>query len=262
MKKLKLCLIGNSHLGCFKTGWDAISGAYPGVEMKFYPHCGNYYDMFRVDTKAGLLHVDNDFVRSQFDRLSGNGGTIRPESFDLCLIVGGITAWGGVQGVYSLQVQQQAALDFFESSNTHLLVDKIRKLSSVEINCVHNPLEALREKPVRKVTGYDYLSGISLINEMIGEKYNATLFSQPTITMTKSNTSRLEYAAGERLTGASLVKGAKQEIIDDLVHMNAAYGALFLSEILAKKGIKAKNLSLPKPDGHLPFVQRQNMPPK
>ena len=62
--------------------------------------------------------------------------------------------------------------------------------------------------------------------------------------------SKLEYAAGERLAGA------KQEIIDDLVHMNAAYGALFLSQVLADHGFKPEALQRLKPDGHLPFAER------
>jgi len=94
------------------------------------------------------------------------------------------------------------------------------------------------------------------MDAILAEKYDARLLVQPIETLITPTLSKLEYVVGERLTGASLVPGAKQEIIEDLVHMNAAYGALFLSQILAEHGFSPENLKLPKPEGHLPFAER------
>jgi hypothetical protein len=259
-KKLKICLIGNSHSGCFKSGWDAISEYYPEVEIAFFPHCGNFYGMFEPDFDTRELYVKNEFVRKTFERLSGNNGRISLPAFDLCIIVGGFTVWGGaLGGHYSAQVQKQAAVDFFNTAHISVLIKKIRQLSDVEILAVHNPFAAFRKDRQHSLAGYDPVKGMAIVNELAGRPQNVTVLLQPEDTRDGLFASRLEFAAGERLTGASLVPGAKQEIIDDLVHMNAAYGALFLSRILQDRGFSPKNLKLPVPDGHLPFAQRNTL---
>ena len=254
-KELKICLIGNSHSGCIRTGWDAIKDYYPTVDIKSYPHSGEYYDLFRVHAPEKYLSIDDAFVQNQFEMLSGNEGNIAFYSFDLCLVVGGIYSREFLQNGYSNQVYEAMISDYISDSHVRILLEKIRQISDIPITILSTPYGGRRDK-VAAVSLEKLVADNRKMDAILAEKYDARLLVQPIETLITPTLSKLEYVVGERLTGASLVPGAKQEIIEDLVHMNAAYGALFLSQILADHGFKPEALQLPKPDGHLPFAER------
>lgn len=256
--ELRVCLIGNSHSGCFKTGWDAISNYYDNIEISFYPHHGEFYNSFQVDEKTKTLGMTDEFVRLNFEKLSGNGGIIDFRNFDLCIVVGGISLSSYfTNNFYSKQVIKQIAKDHFESSHINVLFSKIRLISDIEVLLVPAPNSVSRKKVDNHLEpGRDIIH--TLINRSILKPKNAMLALPPSEVWESNNVHfKQKYAAGERLTGASLVPGNKKEIIDDLVHMNAAYGALFLKRIFADMGEKAKKgMVMPVADGDIPFSER------
>jgi len=258
--KLRVCLIGNSHSGCFKMGWDAISEYFDSVDIKFFPHHGQFYHSFKVDEPSKTLLMEDEFVRKNFEKLSGNDGIINFEHFDLCMIVGGMSLSTYINNrFHSKQVVAQIARDHFEGSHINVLFSKIRQISDIETLIVPAPNKAVRQK----ISGDRETHGDTihqLMNNDVLKPNNARLALPPSeVWEPKSGCFKLKYAAGERVTGASLIPGNKQEIIDDLVHMNAAYGALFLKNILADLGIEPnKSLVMPNPDGHIPFLERKS----
>ncbi len=256
-KNLKICLIGNSHSGSFKSGWEAISAYYPKVGITFFPHTSHYYHKFGVDTASKLLTMDDPVIRERFYISSGGMSDIDFGVFDMCMIVGGMFHWRlHNRPRFSARVAAATARDSFIGQHTSILVEKIRMISDVPIIIVPNPYGARNGvAAASKIESIAFEN--ELINRFLSTEHNARIVPQPEETMLTEYVSRLEYAVGERKREATPGADGQPEVLNDLAHMNAAYGALFLSQILAEQGFRPKDLQLPEPDGRLSISKPQ-----
>jgi len=201
-KKLRICLIGNSHSGCFKAGWDAIFSAYPAVEIKFYPHCGQYYDLFRVHKSEKMLSIDNDFIQNHFSKLSGNDGNIALDTFDLCVIVGGLHGWRYFDPGYSKQVIDAMVADYLDAAHVSVLLKKIREISDVPVNVLATPFGASRS--ANKGMHQDGLiKDSTLLSVALKQKYGARFLEQPQETRLRGHCP--DRASGRRIRGLRVV---------------------------------------------------------
>ncbi len=253
---LKLCVIGNSHVACFKSGWAAIAQYFPDVELTIYPFHGLFYDSFTPVPDEGILRTEKDMIRNRFIHLLGGDGHIRVSEFDACLIIGGTRPLSASLERFSRQVRRATIIDWFDHSHINMLVQKIRVLSDLPINIAFNPLLAFKDPSENPVTNIDFQGTMNVLKDYLPASRGVRVFVQPEQTIQGAFGSKLEYATGERLSNASVLPGATPVVEYDLMHMNSAFGALFLSEILASRGFCPEDLKLPKPDGHLSLAAR------
>lgn len=251
-----ICLIGNSHAGCFVRGWNATAKLYPDVSVRFYADAGQYFDKLFVSPNKKFLEVGDPEIKERWQRRTGDGGAISLENIDVFLIVGAVKWWQGIdRRAYSQQVVDAATCGFFERTKGYGLAQEIRSASEAPIYLTHVPFPALRREYFAN-SAMGYQSEVHRINTSLLKAMNAELLEQPKLSYSDVLQSKLKFAVGyRRARGGKLDKKEDLDVIDDLWHMNKAYGALFWREILGKLGVVPNdaNYALPAPDGHLDF---------
>lgn len=82
----RLCIIGNSHVAAFATGWKEIASAWPGVEVTFFAARGARLRDLVV--RNGALRAKNDAVRQSLEWTSGGRGEIVAADYDAFWLIG------------------------------------------------------------------------------------------------------------------------------------------------------------------------------
>ena len=82
----RICVLGNSHLGAAKLGWDQIASAYPGVEAVFFGAPWDLMSDLVVDGDA--LVPGSERLRKKLVRTSGGLDRIVPSEFDRIVLYG------------------------------------------------------------------------------------------------------------------------------------------------------------------------------
>jgi hypothetical protein len=97
---IRLCFIGNSHLGAIKAGWNISAENHPGVSAQFF---GAPQSSF-VDTKVenGRLVAKSERAQQMFRVTSGGSIEVVPGDYDLIVFVG-------------LSYSHEPLLDLYES---------------------------------------------------------------------------------------------------------------------------------------------------
>lgn len=83
---MRVCLIGNSHIGCLKLGWDDIRLRYPDVELTCFGAVAG--TIRELEVSEGCLVTSNETVLANFRLTSGGETVIRPENYDVFLLSG------------------------------------------------------------------------------------------------------------------------------------------------------------------------------
>ena len=248
---MKLLFIGNSHLAAFRMGWDVLAPHCPEVSARFYPHWQRFYNLFQEDVTTGRIHMTDKFVRQKFAQLNGGDGSFRPLDFDLCLIVGGTWLWNGVKpGSLSRQMEEAVVWDYLNAMHPMVLLRKIRAVSNIPVLIITNPHKASRDGQMED-TPPSFDCGAAQANALLGPAYDAVLLSQPVETLQSPRLSKLEYAVGERLVNTWLRAPSPPYLQDDLCHMNAAYGTIYLRKILRGFGQIIGDVKIPPAEGAL-----------
>jgi hypothetical protein len=83
---IRLCFVGNSHLGAIKAGWNASAANHPDVSARFF---GAPQSAF-VETKVenGRLIAESPRAQKLFRLTSGGSIEVVPEDYDLIVLVG------------------------------------------------------------------------------------------------------------------------------------------------------------------------------
>ena len=258
MKKLDICIIGASHVAAIDLAWREIGDAFPEVSLRSIAGGGNFYQDFVADEVAGLLRVSTPHMR-RIIGLEGKNRTLNFDDFDLVIIVGGLSWWTGIdRRLYSQQVVGQALVEHLKGSLAYPLVEEIRKLSKVDIKMTHAPFLGSRT-PVISRSRVSYLADIERANQLLFAPMGVELLPQLEDSMLAGmEQSKVDYMVGYRLRTPVQEGLPPPEVLDDLNHVNKAYGALLLVDILADYGFALPSgfSGMPLPDGHLSLEEK------
>ena len=84
--KSRICVLGNSHLGALKLGWDLIEGSYPGTELTFF---GAPRSMMQDLVLEGTRLVPRtDKLTAKIRRSSGGLEAVEIEDYDAFILYG------------------------------------------------------------------------------------------------------------------------------------------------------------------------------
>lgn len=253
---LKICILGNSHVASFKTGWQAIREFYPNIEITFYPfngpsHARQFFTSFTPEHDS--LTISNPNLKARFIQLSRSDGYVRPNEFDQMLVVGGFHWWHGIdRTAYSTQVIQAALRTHVSKANIWPFLKNLRKISDIPVALTHVPFVASREVSIARAQA-GYQDEVKLVNASVLASMKAQMISQPEVTFGPYLQTHLKYAIGEYYLQKGSADEPKQVLVDDRWHMNSAFGAKFLVKYLRSLSVKANNLDLPVPMGHVPI---------
>ena len=84
--RLRVCIIGTSHLACLKLGWDKIKDQFPDDEVVFFGAPGGLLRHLRANN-GKLISIDRKLTRS-LAFTSGGASEIDPTAYDAIVLFG------------------------------------------------------------------------------------------------------------------------------------------------------------------------------
>jgi hypothetical protein len=223
----RVCVIGNSHAACFKLAWDTLQDRYPNETLTFFAARG--FRIAALEPRDGQLFPTSEQLLRTVTHTSGGRRTIDPNAYDVLLIIGLNAGYPQTFGHYSYAVARQALLDQTPSSMAVDLIQKVRQVSDIPILLAHQPLPRHDENAGGQTDPEPYRRIIKALNDEILRDQGAILLEQPASTRTHCFFTRPEFAVGSKRLdiGDQWSYDAHRE--DQRTHMNANYGAIYLS---------------------------------
>lgn len=230
---MRILFIGNSHTKSLQYGWQKVSENFSDISACFVGFGSMYFAGFYVDAENGVLRHPDEFVVDAYAKACGNDGSVNLDAFDCCVIVGGFQWWAGIdRRLYSKQVINAALIRFIQNTHSSKLLEKIRKISNIPAILTHAPFLATEHLEVG-LRPTHYAQEVEWVNTQHLYHNNAQLLTQPRSTYDKTMQTRHEFAVGIRTTHRPDPDAPDKKLtINDLDHMNANFGKIFINEII------------------------------
>ncbi|HEX3431634.1 MAG TPA: hypothetical protein VHT03_12180 [Rhizomicrobium sp.] len=245
---IKLCLLGNSHAGALKLGWDIVKSNFPNCDVTVFAAPGKRIDDLQV--RGRRLVADSVRLRRFLKRISGVGGSFSVRRYDRFLVCGSGFHAGVPAGFLAKaridtepkDERQPLSLPLFmrmveadlRAASAILTVEKLRRITRKPIGLIPLPLrieqsEWAAEKAILgSGTPQKLADCFAAAARTIADSLNCEMFTQPPFTKAGPLRSKSEYAKGSTRLVGNRLHGS-----DNVVHMNAAYGAALWHVILA-----------------------------
>jgi hypothetical protein len=233
---VNIAVIGTSHVGAIKNGWDSLKQSYPNVEVTFY---GARSSMFRKagaqfwTLSNGKLAPVTDELNSAFAYTSKQpDGLISFNNFDLIWL-------HGFPPRFSLSLLEKTSSSFFSESFRYLvkrktafcLCEQLRSagfrgsllVSPPPMRVIEDELKLLEPRYV-----YDLFE--SRYRDVFKE-LSADVLLQPKDTLTENFWTKERFGLGSEKLAVS-DSGSNKHPPDDISHMNGLFGELMLNLVL------------------------------
>ena len=222
---MKICVIGNSHVGCLKLGWDLVRAEFPGVALTFFAARGRMMRGLEVDD--GKLVARNAELKSHMAFTSGGVHEILPQDYDGFVMYGLALSLPRLQSGVSMALRRAAAADFLRNTLMFNSFAKLRSVTDKMIWVGPAPMETAHgDRYDHPMLGYPSL--IADLQSILDDPM-ATVLGQPQDTVLPTLTTLPQFGGGAlRLPTPKVVAANVAVAPDDTKHMNAEFGALWL----------------------------------
>lgn len=230
--KKRICIIGSSHLACFKLAWDdGLKEKYQKVELTFFSSVGS--SMNSLEAHKNYLSSSDDKVVSNMQLSSGGLDRIIPADYD-CVIIHGLSP----APINYLEGTTPFSRGAFYShgaiircTSAFAILQKLKSISDIPVFISHAP--GLAElSPDERITSDEYnelIEGLKHAHRDVGSIY----VSQPASTICKHLYTKRQYVKGaKRLVRVGNTDPYNEFPEDDIGHMNEEFGKVYLGEIL------------------------------
>lgn len=230
---MKLCVIGNSHVGALKLAWDGLRAERRDLEVTFFAQ--RQGKILTLATEGRRLVPSSEEQRAQLEFTSGGLGVIDTRAYDAFLVYGlfhrpPLTEDGSP---YSRAVREAATLDRATRSNAYRMVRRLRRITRRPIFVGLSPLRANIEGAPLPPPLLPYSEECDLLDRQVFAPLGARLVRQPPETVVDDRSTAVEFSPGSvKLDLGDLGVGARHGDRDDF-HMNEAYGRLWLESLAA-----------------------------
>lgn len=244
---IRIALLGNSHLFCWKRAWNSLGKAYPDVELVFFAARGTQLEC--GEPQGDRLVFKNEEVARWIETTSGGRRELVPADYDALCVVGLGCGVRTVTGLYSrwradshkgeegrFQLVSDACFqdtvsDRLKASVAMALVGKLRQITDKVIWLAPTPAPSeiiltLDKSPEGIEVAAAAIDGPSLraaydeaCRSLAAE--NLILLEQPKATLASPLLSKDEYR---------LPTWTKP----DVDHLNDAYGKIVIREFLSR----------------------------
>jgi hypothetical protein len=236
---MKICVLGNSHVGEIKHAWDILSPCHKDISFTFFASRAS--GLKEAVLRGKELVAASEKLKGDFKFTSGGKKTVKLNEYDIFLIYGfGIDAYCPPIGVYSSDCLASAIKDHYKKSKGFRLAELIRSAVDTKILIAHVPLPSGKESKFNKNTSVsnevdNYARMISTANNILFKPLNMEILEQSPLTRVNNGyVTRSIYSKGSR----SLSVGDK---MDDALHpkgenkhMNIDFAVIFLNNMLNK----------------------------
>jgi hypothetical protein len=254
------CVVGNSHVGALRLGWQVIKDDYPTVDMTFF--ASPRQRLRKTFVRRGILATKDETVAENL-RLTGGSETIDLRAYDfLCICGCGINSrmllqmqaghipFGGTHAgemvISEAYLRECYAASLGRSTSRHLL-DIISAATKASVYVVPDPHLANAPEALEKYLDYvmtvQERGGFALSRSIFMESIEAVfadakkvLFQVPE-TLDGPLLSRMEFARGPGFMAIEPERDDGEDDIqsvNDIVHLNADYGVLFWKKFFSE----------------------------
>jgi len=232
---MKIAVIGNSHIGALKRGWDGgVSKEYLGVSLTFFGARNSAISALSVN--AGRLIPETSELAQSFAVTSGGQREVNAAEYDVFLAYGMCRELRGQvenhAGSFSSAALTQASLDYWASYNLLKTLDKIKQATERPLFAGHAPLAAAQK--AEDLTQDDYHTFLAAAQRLVFDLIPAKLIGQPGATLLDGGATRAEFSKGSERLAVGKPDDNSPHIATEVNHMNAAYGALWLRAFLSR----------------------------
>lgn len=223
---MKVCVIGNSHVGALKLAWDTSRAALHAFELTFFAQRG--WKIMKLLSQGNRLVPSSEWQRAQLEFTSAGLADIDTAAYDLFLVYGLYEHPPLVKGGrwYSEGVREAAIIDRATRQRCYQMVQRIRDITWKPIVVGFSPLPANPTCTPLSAPLLPYVEEIDLINRKVFGPLEARVIPQPSETIVNERATAFEYSVGSY----RLDIGGGQEAHPDRddAHMNEAYGQVWL----------------------------------
>lgn len=222
---MRLCVIGNSHLGSLK---ESESAALEHSELKsldFFAKGSTGLKDLLVDIPSKSLVPATKSLEKSFLLTSNGSSIIDEKSYDAFLAYGlGYQPYFQPKQFYSSKLNNAAFVDSIHGSLLFEVVAKLRAITDKPIFVGHVPFRAV-ESIESEFMDDSYLTVIEQVNDYLKRKFlNTILIHQPSKTICDGRRTRPEYCRGSIRMATGDSRDNTKHPENDLSHMNGSYG--------------------------------------
>lgn len=228
--KIKICVLGNSHVASLKMGWELIRNEYKQMNLTFFAQ--RQSGLNGLVLRNGLLVPNNEELKRAISYTSGGLEFIDINDFDFCLLYGlGVRPYIAYSDqFFSKAVIELLAKDWCSNTLTARLLTMIRKISDIKTFVGHPPLPGAADS-TSSADVNRYFTGIEIFNNYLFSKYSARLLGQPEETIFNGLYTKNEYASGSRRLDVGDAISNQLHPDGERDHMNGLFGALYLKDL-------------------------------
>jgi hypothetical protein len=247
---LKICVLGNSHVGSFKLGWDAVKSAHKNVQLDFFASPGA--SLAEIEIIDGRVVTESAKVLRSFQK-TGGADSFKLADYDAFVLVGlrsgfkwavrnfrklrpTMIAEEGDQVISNALFGEMLRMFFAETPQSRVL-EIIRTHVKVPIFCLPDPLISRDVVDSEDGAFYKRIIGHNA-GEVFGAIYRreydrcfasrAKVLFQPEETIVDGFFSEPRFSAGS----VRLASMTREHDESDHDHMNADFGRLIVNAML------------------------------
>lgn len=244
-----ICVLGNSHLAAVKLGWTRIGEATRGLEPTFLGCRGDWLGELSID---GNRLVASKSLAPKMALFSAGQTEIEVDAYDAFIFVGMRLRFQPIAEMYSShrlpahagpkhhlispQALRATISDTLRSSSAYNVASKLRRISTVPLFLVPEPLPSLNITGIPRLAAswtdkclpdlYDvYVQALS----SLAADFRAELVMQPAHTVVDACFTQHCYCEGSTRLDCN-TKHPK----GDQFHMNEEYGGEVLNDLLPR----------------------------
>ncbi|WP_141441383.1 hypothetical protein [Vreelandella titanicae] len=229
---MKICIIGNSHVGSLKRAWEPMTHLHDTHEIVFFADRGR--GLNEIDISGDVLAPKTKRLQKSLEFTSGGRKFIDPKEYDFFLVYGlNSTAFFiHPKKHYSSAVLEQSTVDHVSASLSIKVVELLRALTNKKIYIGHTPLLACKALDFKVTFPAGYLCGLDIINENVYSKINAKMLQQPLDTIVNGRFTHPNLSTGSKRLSIGDKRDDEHHPENDHGHMNDEFGAKWLSSFL------------------------------
>lgn len=228
---MKICVIGNSHVGSLSRGWDVFKGDYPEHEITFFAQRSEGINGLIV--RSGKLIPDNQALARALEFTSGGKCEVDPAEYDVFLIYGSGANINAAQNgtFYSSAALEMSISDQATGTLSFNLLKRLRTVTAKAIFVGHLPLVPAI-KVSSDIKSDDYFARVELMNKLIYGPLNAELVKQPMSTVVNGGNTHPAFSKGSKALAIGDCGDNTYHSEDDTDHMNDRFGEIWLRNFL------------------------------
>ncbi|EEX13549.1 conserved hypothetical protein [Citreicella sp. SE45] len=226
---MKLCIIGNSHVGALRTAWTSgLSDDFPGITITCFAQRGQ--GIAEMVVAEGRLLPANPYMKRTVEFTSGGLSEVVVAEYDAFLLYG-LHEHGQETGDtwYSSAVRAAALKDKVTGQGNHALLVKLRGLTDKPVWVAHDPLPALDPSGL---VAADYDAELAEMQRLCYDPLQARLVPQPAETMVAGRATKLAFSKDSQPLAVGDDRDDRHHGADEIQHMNTAYGEIWLRAFL------------------------------